>query len=100
MEKVIVLTTINPPKGEIQKLSSYKGWRLVCVGDNITPKDWKADAVEYLSPELQSKLFPKFSEKFPWRMYARKNLGYLYAIKQGAGLIYETDDDMMPLWEP
>ena len=31
-----------------------------------------------------------------YRSYARKNLGYLYAIQHGAKIIYETDDDNSP----
>lgn len=88
MDNAIVITTINPPKKEIYKFSKYKNWQLICVGDTTTPKDWHVDNTDYLSP--------KFSKVFPWKMYARKNLGYLYAIKNGAKIIYESDDDMLP----
>lgn len=33
----------------------------------------------------------------PYNHYCRKNLGYLYAIKKGYEIIYETDDDNIPL---
>lgn len=96
MDKVIIITTINPPKEEIFKFAKIPGWKLICVGDTKTPEDWVVENVDYLSPKDQDKLFPTFSKFFPWRMYARKNLGYLYAIKNGAKLIGETDDDMFP----
>jgi len=32
----------------------------------------------------------------PYNHYCRKNIGYLYAIKKGYKLIYETDDDNIP----
>lgn len=32
----------------------------------------------------------------PYNHYCRKNLGYLYAIKKGYKIIYETDDDNIP----
>lgn len=96
MEKVIIITTINPPKEEIYKFAKIDGWQLICVGDNKTTKKWAVDNVIYLSPEDQDKEFPMFSKFFPWNMYARKNLGYLYAIKHGAKIIGESDDDMFP----
>lgn len=96
MDKAIIITTINPPKKEIFSFAKIPGWKLVCVGDTKTPDDWYVPNVDYLSPGDQDKLFPTFSKFFPWKMYARKNLGYLYAIKNGAKLIAESDDDMFP----
>ncbi|MBI4058763.1 DUF288 domain-containing protein [Candidatus Microgenomates bacterium] len=96
MDKVIIITTINPPKEEIYKFAQIPDWKLICVGDTKTPLNWSVENVDYLSPEMQDKLFPTFSKFFPWKMYARKNLGYLYAIKNGAKVIGESDDDMFP----
>ena len=44
-----------------------------------------------------SKLFPELSDIIPYNHYCRKNLGYLYAIKKGYKMIYETDDDNIPI---
>ena len=33
----------------------------------------------------------------PWNHFGRKNVGFLYAIAHGAKLIYDTDDDNVPL---
>lgn len=33
------------------------------------------------------------AELLPWNHYARKNIGYLFALSHGAKIIYETDDD-------
>ena len=96
MDKAIVITTINSPKEEIFKFANVKDWKLICVGDLKTPKNWSVPNVDYISPEMHDKLFPTFSKFFPWSMYARKNLGYLYAIRNGAKIIGESDDDMFP----
>lgn len=96
MDKAIIITTINPPKKEIYEFSKVPGWKLICVGDIKTPENWSAENVDYISPQAQDKMFPMFSRLFPWGLYARKNLGYLYAIKMGAQIIAETDDDMLP----
>ena len=38
----------------------------------------------------------KFAENCPTRHYARKNIGYLVAIRNKTSLIIETDDDNIP----
>lgn len=96
VDKAIVITTINSPKSEILSFAAISDWKLIIVGDRKTPKNWSLAKAHYLSPSLQDKLFPKFSKTFPWNLYARKNIGYLYAIKNKAKVIYESDDDMFP----
>lgn len=96
MDKAIVITSINAPKDEMYQFAKIPEWKLVCVGDTKTPQDWYIENVDYLSPAEQDRLFPIFSKFFPWKMYARKNFGYLYAIKNGAQIIGESDDDMFP----
>ncbi|KAK0046095.1 glycosyltransferase STELLO1, partial [Biomphalaria pfeifferi] len=48
---------------------------------------------DFLSIERQKLLNFKITNSLPYKSYARKNLGYLYAILNGAKFIYETDDD-------
>src|SRR3989344_364947 len=96
MKKALVITTINPPRKEIKEFSKLKDWQVICVGDKKTPNNWGLDNVIYLSPTDQKKLFPVFSSSIPWNIYGRKNLGYIFAIKEGFDLIAETDDDVFP----
>ncbi|HSX11403.1 MAG TPA: STELLO glycosyltransferase family protein [Chlamydiales bacterium] len=98
-ERWIVVTTIQPPTPQLRKLAAMEGWRLVVVGDLKTPIDWHLDGCEYLSPQRQKELGYELSLLLPWNHYGRKNIGYLYAIEQGAKVIYETDDDNEPLGE-
>jgi hypothetical protein len=45
----------------------------------------------------------QYARQCPVGHYARKNIGYLLAMSQGAGLIVETDDDNIPcrqFWQP
>ena len=37
--------------------------------------------------------FPKLFELIPWNHFGRKNIGYLFAIEQGAEVIWDFDDD-------
>ena len=50
----------------------------------------------YLSIADQVDLGYEMSQCAPYNHYARKNIGYLYAIQNGAEVIYDTDDDNWP----
>jgi hypothetical protein len=49
-----------------------------------------------LGVEDQKKLGYRILDLIPYKSYARKNIGYLYAIQHGAKQIYDTDDDNHP----
>lgn len=93
IEKWIVVTTINYPSAALKKLAALKDWHLVVVGDKKTPKDWQLENCDFLSIERQQTLDYEIIKLLPENHYCRKNIGYLYAISQGAQIIYETDDD-------
>jgi hypothetical protein len=96
MNGSIVITTIFPPRADVYAFAKIKDWQLVAVGDKKTPHDWDVTNVVYLSPTEQELLFPKFSKILPWNIYARKNMGYLYSMKENFPIIAETDDDVSP----
>lgn len=97
MDKFIVITSIFPPTEAIEKFAALKGWKVIVVGDKKTSTHWSYPGVTYLSPEGHEGVSHKFSDLLPWNSYTRKNIGYLYAISQGARIIYESDDDNIPL---
>lgn len=96
MNKFIVITSIFPPTVAIRKFAEITDWHLIVVGDKKTPKDWSYPGVTYLSIECQAELGYQINEILPFNHYARKNLGYLYAIQQGAEWITDLDDDNIP----
>ncbi len=98
-DRWIVVTTINHPTRQLEKLSKLEGWQLIVVGDKKTPSDWHLDRCIYLSPEDQVALGYRITSLLPWNHYCRKNIGYLYTIQHGAKIIYDTDDDNEPLEE-
>jgi len=79
--------------------SMHPTWRTVVVGDTMTPKDWSWGNVTFLPTEIQEKLGYRINKYIPHGHYARKNIGYLFAIAHGAKVIYETDDNYL-LTEP
>ncbi len=95
----IVITTINHPTQAIKDFSvkaKSAGWNIIVVGDTKTPADWNWNNCIYLSVEKQLELFPTVAKMIPVKHYCRKNIGYLYAIQQGATIIIDTDDDNLP----
>ena len=88
-----VITTINPPTPTIRKLAAMPDWNVVVVGDLKTPLDWACENVTYLGPDAQRSLGYRITDHLSWNSYARKNVGYVYAISRGASVVYETDDD-------
>jgi len=96
-KKFIVITSIFPPTEAVKKLSKMKEWQLIVVGDKKTPQEWKYKNVIYLSPKQQQLLDFNIIKYLPWNHYSRKMIGYLYAMKEGAEVIYDTDDDNIPL---
>jgi len=96
MSKFIVITSINHPTQAVKEFSAIAGWQVVVVADLKTPKDWQLEGAKLLTVEEQKALPFETAKLLPWNHYARKNLGYLYAISQGADFIYETDDDNLP----
>jgi hypothetical protein len=97
MDKFIVITSIFLPTEAIEEFAKLKDWKIIVVGDKKTAADWRYPGVTYLSPEGQQEVARKFAGLLPWNSYTRKNIGYLYAIAQGARIIYESDDDNIPL---
>jgi STELLO glycosyltransferases len=96
MNKWVVITSINGPQ---PRYSDYakRGWKLVVVGDLKSPNhmfaDWTSNSRYFLSAQMQAKMYPELSSAIGFNTYARKNLGYLYALSHGASVIWETDDD-------
>jgi hypothetical protein len=72
------------------------------MGDKKGPEAFALDGAAFHSFADQQALPYKLARLLPAGHYARKNLGYLVAIGQGAERIYETDDDNAPLdgWAP
>jgi len=98
-DNCVIITTINKPTETIMKhitFSKSQGYDVIIVGDVKTPDDYRYLPCIFLDIESQKMLFPELCELLPYNHYCRKNLGYLYAIKRGYKLIYETDDDNIP----
>jgi hypothetical protein len=70
---------------------------LIVIGDTKSPVEFSMDGCDFYSIERQIGLGFELTKGLPTKHYARKNIGYLVAIKNGANVIIETDDDNIPL---
>jgi len=86
----------------VGEFGRQSGWQLIFVADLKTPKFEAPDGISVLSVEAQQARQDDFARRLPWRHYARKNLGYIQAIRGGAEVIFDTDDDNAPVlpWRP
>jgi len=105
MKKYIVTTTINRPTTATLKfceISDRNNWYFVIVGDTKTPHEDYINLennhknVIYLSPEEQDKLYPELSKIIGWETIQRRNIGFVYAYKNGAEVMATVDDDNIP----
>jgi hypothetical protein len=100
MHKVyVVITTISSPNDALKAISKgcrEHGFELIIIGDRKTPANFKLDYSRYFSLDDQIRLGYDLAESCPENHYSRKNIGYLIAMKEGADIIIETDDDNIP----
>ncbi len=96
MLKTIVITSIYPPTQSVREWTALTDWNVVVAGDRKTPADWNCHPATYLSVADQESSRFRIAGMLPWNHYARKLMGYLHAIGQGAEIILDTDDDNMP----
>jgi hypothetical protein len=95
----LIVTTIASPNGVLKSLAqgSYQHhWDFIAVGDVSSPEDFVLEGCDYYDMNRQIATGLLTARQCPVRHYARKNIGYLIAIKKGATIIVETDDDNSP----
>ena len=96
----LVVTSIASPNEVLRSLASgslANGWRFYVIGDVPSPSEFEIEGADFYGMERQLSTALESATMCPVRHYARKNLGYLLAIQNGAEIIVETDDDNFPL---
>lgn len=101
-EQWAVVTTVFEPSKAIKDIAGLHEWCLLIVADLRTPSEkqfysllgtTQNERIKFLSIDEQLKLYPLLSDSLPFNSFARKNIGYIYAIHQKAKLIWDFDDD-------
>ena len=95
----LVVTSIAAPNDVLRSLAKgalENGVHFWMIGDVPSPKDFQLEGCDFFSLDRQAETGFRTAEIVPKRHYARKNIGYLLAARDGAELIIETDDDNFP----
>lgn len=100
-----VITSIQEPTDSVIRLRNQIGeyhGTLIVIGDRKGPDTFSLEGGLLYTLEQQKNLDFHLAAHIPENHYARKNLGYLIAMQNGASCIYETDDDNAPAenWKP
>ena len=95
-EPFVVITTIHPITRGIERFLSMPHLRVALVGDTATPAYPARERLTFLGVERQRETGFDLAGRLPFKHYCRKNLGYLWAMREGAAAIYDTDDDNIP----
>ena len=95
VKKLIVTTTINSPTEATKRYDKIEGWDFLVVGDKKTPHD-EYKNYNYLHPEDQEKIDKNLSDMIGWGCIQRRNLGFVYALKNDYDYIATVDDDNIP----
>jgi STELLO glycosyltransferase-like protein len=98
----VVVTSIARPNAALQALArgcQENDYQFIVIGDEASPPDFHLPGCRFYSLDDQRSLPFELARLCPTRHYARKNLGYLIALSEGASLVIETDDDNLPYKE-
>ncbi|MGP8245397.1 MAG: STELLO glycosyltransferase family protein [Bryobacteraceae bacterium] len=102
----VVVTSISAPNGALAEIAARCKERhdaFWVVGDVSSPSSFQLDGCRFLSVQDQIETGFRSAALCPVRHYARKNIGYLAAVRAGARVLVETDDDNFPtaeFWRP
>lgn len=99
LNTALVVTSISEPNASLKALAKgcfECGWQFYLVGDRSSPFDFQLEECTFLPIQQQLTSGFHLGKATPENCYARKNIGYLHAMKSGAEVIVETDDDNLP----
>lgn len=101
IQPYLIITSIanehQPALKQFAVAALQRNLRFIVVGDTKSPNDFNIKGCDFYSIARQEALNFDLSKILPLNHYARKNLGYLIAMSEGAEIIIETDDDNFPM---
>lgn len=107
MKHALVVTSIaqspTPALKALAEGAKEHGWPFYLIGDAKSPGARWGWTQPFVSIQEQERFGFSLVGHLPVNHYARKNLGYLLAMRDGADVIVETDDDNKPdrvFWNP
>ena len=95
----LIVTSIAAPNAVLETLArgcSEHGIQFVVIGDQSSPAGFELRDCRFYDLPRQRDLGSRYAAECPLQHYARKNIGYLIAMREGASTLIETDDDNFP----
>lgn len=92
----VIITSVAGPNKALRDLAlgcRENDYQFIVIGDQASPADFRIDGCDFYGLAKQKEVGFRFAQLCPTRHYARKNIGYLLAIRSGVSIIIETDDD-------
>lgn len=105
-EVAVVVTSINKPGTTLKLIAKgckKLGYQFIVIGDEASPAEFHLENCRFYGLQEQLELEFRLVDLCPTKHYARKNIGYLLAMRDGAKMILDLDDDCTPnanFWLP
>ncbi len=93
----VVITSIYPPTDAVRAFTEREELAVIVVGDKKSPQQYDLNSATFLPWHTHSQLGFGIAQVLPFNHYCRKLIGYLEAMRSGAEIIVDTDDDNTPL---
>lgn len=97
MNTALVITSIagsdHPVLKSFAEHCGKNGIPFYLIGDKASPDNFHLEGCDFYGLDRQRSLDLSIVKLLPEKHYGRKNIGYLLALKNGAEVILETDDD-------
>ena len=90
-KKFLIITSIAEPTAAVLAYAAMPDWHVVLVGDRKGPHRVTDPRITFLDIGQQQRSGFAYAAHCPENHYARKNLGYLHAMAQGAEYIISGD---------
>ena len=95
----VIITSIAPPTATLREIAQgavAAGFNFILIGDDKSPSNFELEGCDFYNLDRQRETGFHYAKICPAGHYARKNIGYLLAMRAEASLILETDDDNIP----
>ena len=96
----VVVTSISAPTQALKEYArgcQLGGGSLILIGDDASLADFHLEGCDYYDVSRQKTVDLRIAALAPTASYARKNIGYLLAMRARPPYILESDDDNLPL---
>ncbi len=95
--KWIVVTSTKEPSSQILKLAGFLDFQLLVLCDYKPNESWFHNNTIFLDLNQRNSLAYRTLNRIPINSLSIKNIGYLFAIENGAKYIYDTVDDNLEI---